>query len=371
MLQKYHPLWKVPEQPFYFNTALFGTSYTLDLVAEQYAAFGILDGDDWPENVTKSITGVDVYYENVTVGTGSTFHVSTQGVTGGDDVRPDNVDAQVFTADPSTLTAGVRSAHTFDVGRTVSKGQRISVVFRWSVFGSGSAVAVRSIASGVFNHDVGQCISSNSGTTWTGNGGGMPSIAFTCSDGSKIYFRGAGMEALTATTTNDFSSVSTGTGIDQGDERGMLWVPRRAYDLSGSTSFVRMTQLTSEADIVLYRDATVLQSRSLVSADNRDMSSAVRVDFLFDAPVRVNPGDNIRLVIKPTTLTVRWYRYAFSSAANIRKHWWGGDENEPDLRITNRVDGGAWNDPAGGDAAFTPCMLYGKRVALPGEHVRF
>lgn len=134
-----------------------------------------------------------------------------------------------------------------------------------------------------------------------------------------------------------------------------------------------MSGTTQTADLVLYRDTTVLASRSIPSSENRNTSAILAADLLFDAPIRVNPGENIRLIYKPTNAGGGCvnYRYSFSSQTNIRSHFWGGDEFEPDLRVTNRVNGGAWNDPAGGDAAFIPCLLYGKLVALPGQHIVF
>jgi hypothetical protein len=344
----------------YAAASFFSSAMTQDVDGEIAALWGSLQAPGWTSG-TKVITGVEVVYNSVTAGTGSTWRVSLQDlVTDSSVTRPDGVLDQVWTGDPSSFTANSVVTHTFATTRTVSPGDRLAVAFDYAVFGSGSIIAVRTLGESTSSADVGVAVSSNAGSTWSSSGS-LPAVAFVCDDGSRVYFYRATVLPVAVSVSGDYSAASTGTGIDSGDERGMLWVPKKAYTLTGFSTYVRMTGTTSALEIRLYRDTTLLASREFGPAQNRNLSNPYILGMTFSSPIQVGAGENIRAVVRPTVGSSRWYRYTFSSTADIVR-FFGGSDYETDLQITNRVDDGAWNQPTGGGAAFTPTQFYGTAV---------
>lgn len=361
--------------PFNFaqNNAPIAGVLTQDLSGEKAAFLGPLDSPTWVSG-TKTITGVVVRYTSVTVGTGSTWRVSLQDLAAATvPLQPDGVVDQEWTGAPQAGWSTSDVTHTFTTTRTVSKGDRLAVVFDYSVFGSGTILSLGAIDILTPEFvDVG-CVNMPNGGAWALSGD-IPNIEFVCDDGSRIYFRDCYFRITTFAAGTDYNQSGTGTTIDAGDERGILWVPRRSYELSEVSAALRLTNASSTADLCLYRDNTLLASRSFSSADNRNLSVHLNAIMRLNTKIVVSAGENIRLTLKPTSgssFGIRWYRYTLDSV-DSRIRFLGGNDFEPNVSVTNRVDEGAWNTPATADTSLAVGMqFFGRQIAAPGQHIVF
>ncbi|MFN9952580.1 MAG: hypothetical protein ACK55I_05715, partial [bacterium] len=127
--------------------------------------------------------------------------------------------------------------------------------------------------------------------------------------GSKLYYQygNFGMTSASFLAT-DYLSNFTGTGIDSGDERGMLWIPKNTYDIVEAKLLTRMVDPTTDMDMCLYRDTTLLASESYDNSKNVGTGERVAYGVKLTTPVRVYPGDNIRLTAKVKVSQIRWNR---------------------------------------------------------------
>ena len=189
----------------------------------------------------------------------------------------------------------------------------------------------------------------------------MP-IQFICSDGSTLTFRGIPDAFLVASSvSSDYASTATGTGIDSGDERGMLWIPKRTYDIDRFVMIGRLVQTSSIANFNMYRDTALLAQKTYTSQSNPNLANFYRYSVNIDPPVRVFPNDNIRFTVAPQTGTTRHVRVSFGSTEQMQ-NLLGGDDDETNFSYTNRVDGGAWNTPTGATSSLHMLQIYGNEV---------
>jgi len=190
----------------------------------------------------------------------------------------------------------------------------------------------------------------------------LASLRLKTSDNSTLYYKYGyvGMMKDSSVTSN-FQSNTTGTGLDSGDERGMLWVPKKTYDLMGFNVLSRIPDSTGEVDFCIYRDTTLLTSRSVGPDENVITGAPCTYGMTFPNTIRVFPNDNIRVTVKPRVLSARWYRFSMISDSDMNV-FFGGDQYENNLSLTNRVDEGAWNTPPSASSSFTPVQLYGYEV---------
>jgi hypothetical protein len=166
------------------------------------------------------------------------------------------------------------------------------------------------------------------------------------------------------TTSNDFTSASVGTTIDGGDERGMLWIPKKTYDITKFELIGRLTQNTSVADFRMYRDTTLLANNIVTPLTNR-----VAIDFSsfpvnMYPPIRVYPGDNIRFTTAAISGSVRHMRFSFDTEESM-KNYLGGDDDETNFSLTNRIDEGSWNTPPSASQSIIPIQVFGMEVTGP------
>lgn len=346
-------------QPFpsgeFLHNGVNGETLNMNVASRQVMFYGNLWAPGWNSG-TKTIVGVRLVVSAKTNGTGSTVRMSLQDMTTTYPFKPDGTRDQEWTGAPADFGTGVQD-FTFGSNRSVSPGDLLGFVMEFSVFGSGSAVALRTIAGKeISSDDVGYMSSSDTGATWT-RALGNPQIAFICDDASLVYFTGIPFLLTGVNTSSDFQASSTGTGIDGGDERGILWVPRRAHRISAVSTLLRLAGTTSVCDLCVYRGTTLLAARTY-DATRNNSTSFYFVATLEFSELDVHPDEEIRLVLKPTTSTVRWLRYSFRDAADLAAYF-GGDDLENRISLTNRVDGGPWNAPSTGDASFAPFQVHG------------
>jgi hypothetical protein len=256
------------------------------------------------------------------------------------------------------------AVHTLNTGRTVSIDEEVALYFRWSTFASTAALYLNyinttfTIDSPVFR------FSTNSGTAWADRED-LPQVEFICDDGSIIYFKGADFFYVGATPGTAYTSASTGTGIDGGDERGVLWIPNKTYNIDAVAHVIRpatTSNASSSVELCLYKDTTLLASRSVtLASENFPATSAGGrvINFPLTPPIRVNASDNIRATVKPVVGEFRWFAWTLSSSAHLSRYF---SEVEDNISITNRIDGGAWNTPTDADSSYTPVQFYGREV---------
>ncbi len=358
-----NPILKTPEFVDYLTTNLQAGLLTIDTAGEQVFLYGTLVSQSWSEG-TKNITGMQVSYLSVTANANSVVEITLQNISSsGNPIKPEGVPLAIWSGS-LTFPASSVVTHTFTSSYTVSPEARLGAVFRYSTFVATSAFnLVTPSNTGIPQNSVGVSTSTNSGSTWSVNSA-RPPVRFICDDGSVLYFKDAYTGMLTSRNTGvDFNGNSTGTGIDSGDERGILWIPKKTYDITAFKILGRTTNVATSADFILYRDNTVLVSQSMVPSNLITLSSALDYGKVFDTPIRVYPGDNIRITCKPlsTAAGVRTFRYTFENEAEM-KLFFGGENAESNISFTNRVDEGAWNTPPSASFSMWPAQIYGVEV---------
>lgn len=333
----------------------------IDAAAEKLFFYGTLESPDWKSG-TKDITQVRLVCSAVTQGTGTTtVRVGLSDIALGTPPRDDGVLDQSGTIALTGLAANTMFTITLDAPRTVSVGARLGVVVEFSEFGTGPSLQIRTMtAVNATGHSCGISEYFGAGPSWFARTG-YPNVVFICSDGSQLYFRGA-FGAFTGGSAPDFNSGSTGTGLTNGDERGIHWVPKADWLLDGLSVPVRVANADADFDMVLYRDTTVIWSKSYVADSFASVGAMQLLEDVFDAPVRVNAGENIRFTMKPTTTNnVRLLRMTFHNEVD-KLNFYGGSDAENAIEVTNRVDGGAWNRPTGAESESCSMDLFGYEI---------
>ncbi len=335
--------------------------------------WGTPTSESWTTG-TKEITGVEVVYDVMT--TASVIQVSLQNVTmSSTGVRiPDGIILSSWSGS-SSIDIGKVVTHSFSSTYTISTGSSIATVLEYVDRGPTlPQLGFRALTTYTpRDGSVSATIKVSTASAWVNSGDYLAPIKFLCSDGSKLYYQN-GYTSMTSASfgATDYNSSSTGTGIDSGDERGILWIPKKTYDITEVKLGVRIVDSTSAADICLYRDTTLLASQSYTNSENIATGNRVAYGIVLPTPIRVYPGDNIRLVTKPTVGNVRWDRLSFMTDQDLID-FFGGSKYETNLSITNRVDGGAWNTPVSASTSYTPVQFYGYEATgaslLSGSYV--
>jgi hypothetical protein len=324
------------------------------------AVWGTLVSESWSSG-TKEIVSIETVYGTIT--TASVIQVSLQNITSSSDsiIVPDNNILAVWTGSTANITSDNLVTHSLFTPYIISTGSVIATVLEYiDRGGTLPQLGFKGFDTyPVADNNVGASIKLSTASTWTATADYLTCIRFRCSDNSFVYYQNGYLGLLSSSTgTATYQSNTTGTGIDGGDERGMLWVPKKTYDITEFRVNVRFPSSTSEADIVLYRDTTILTSQSI---DNLLSSTRFAYGQVLNIPIRVYPNDNIRLTVKPRVLDARWDRLSFVSSDDMVT-FFGGPTAESNLSVTNRVDGGAWNTPIGAEYSFTPIQFYGREV---------
>ena len=327
------------------------------------AVWGTPTSESWTTG-TKDITGVEVIYSTLT--TASVIQVSLQNVTmsAGGVRTPDGVILAVWSGSSSFGRVGELVTHSFASPYVISTGSVIATVLEYLDRGpSLPQLGFRGLVTySPLSEEFGASIKSSTASAWAPTGDYFAPIRFICSDGSKLYYRNGyvGMTSASTSATN-YGPTTTGTGIDSGDERGMLWIPKKTYDIVEARLGVRLTDATTQADIALYKDTTLLASQSYTNSENIATGNRAAYGIKLNTPIRVYPGDNIRLTTKPRASTVRWDRLSFMTNEDMID-FFGNSQYETNLSITNRVDEGAWNTPVSASSSYTPIQFYGYEV---------
>lgn len=330
------------------------------------AIWGTPISESWTTG-TKDITGVEVVYATLTAS--AVIQVSLQNVTMSAStptagVRvPDGIPLASWIG-TSSFSASTLVTHSFSSPYTISTGSTIATVLEYANRGP----VLPQLGFRAFQTyparaaEFGATIKSSTASAWVSTADYFAPIRFICSDGSKLYYRNGyvGMPSASSAAI-DYGPTATGTGIDSGDERGMLWVPKKTYDIVEARLGVRLTDANTETDICLYRDTTLLASQSYTNSENLGTGTRVALAVTPTASIRVYPGDNIRLTAKPRVATTRWDRLSFMTAEDMID-FFGNSQYETNLSITNRVDEGAWNTPVSASSSFTPVQFYGYEV---------
>lgn len=343
-----------------FSNAVYVGLQTIDTFGEQTACWGSVVSQSWVSG-TKDIVAVEAVYNTLTAVTGAIWHVSLQNLSSSaNPIRPDGVVQQVWTGSTSLLSLSNVVSHTLDVPRTVNVNDKFAAVFKYDTFAATAVVSVRATTKAVSVEEIGSSVSTTTGSTWVDNGSSIPSVRFRCSDGSYIYFDGQNGISTSFAIGTDFLQNSTGTGIDSGDERGVLWIPKKSYMITSAASLMRRTGAATTVNLCFYKDEQLLASQSFDSSSNRTISNHHMVGITFDPPIRVESGSSYRLTQQPTSTTngVRWYRYGFNSPED-KVMYLGGVDAESEISITNRVNLGSWNTPISASFSFHPVQFYG------------
>lgn len=335
-----------------FTSANYGnTMAIMDASTETAVYAGYVNAPGWTSG-TKEINRIECVAQAKANGTGTTtvrVGIGDPDLAAGPPIRPDAID-QSGEIDIASITAGTPFTITLGTNRTISLGDYLCVQVDFSAFGTGPTLTMISIGGlGLTNLPQGSGIVT---ATQTFRGSGPAVVLLTTTD-ERIYFDPCLPPPKNATASGtDYNSSSTGTTIDGGDERGMLWIPQQAWDITRIEAVLRFAGITSDAEMVIYKDTTVLHTIAIDAALAGQVGTNGNWTFNIETPVRVNAGENIRITFKPTTTNnVRIYRERLFSAAD--RVLYG---SEYDVAATNRVDGGAWNAPTS-STEYTPLFV--------------
>ncbi len=361
----FNPIINYPPFVAATDSNVFGAILTQDTFGEQVLIWGTPTSESWTTG-TKEITGVEVVYNTVTANSASTWNVSLQALSSsGNPIKPTGIPLAVWSGSvtSSILVVDRPITHSFTSSYTISTGSKLGVVFKYDTFVAPTTVNVRSlVGKGDFNSLYGINTSTTTGSTWGVQSGNAPVIRFLCSDNTKLFFQGTpDVMTRNAGISNDFSSTATGTALDSGDERGVLWIPKKTYDITQFKITARLTQTSSVANFRMYRDTTLLANKTVTPSDNPDVSTFFGYAVNLPTPIRVYPNDNIRFTQMPVSGNLRHTRYTFATPEDLQK-FYGGDDDETNFSYTNRVDAGAWNTPSGATSSSMLLQIYGDEV---------
>lgn len=346
------------------NVNLSSTIITMDLSGEQLFLWGTPISESWTSG-TKDITGVRLTYATVTVNSTSVLNISLQlPSASANPTRPNGTPLAVWSGSVTAANFNTTSpvTHSFTSSYTISPNTKIGMLFKYDIFNATTQLAPRGIASRTeYNPVYGTSTSDTTGSVWNAGTGIIP-IQFICSDGSTLTFTGIPDAFIVASSvSSDYSSTTGGTGIDSGDERGMLWIPKKTYDIDKFVMLGRLVQSSSVATFNMYRDTTLLAQKTYTSQSNPNVQTFYKYFVDINPPVRVYPNENIRFTTAPQSGTVRNVRISFGSTEQL-KNFLGGDDDEIEFSYTSRTDGGAWNTPPGATSSLHMLQIYGNEV---------
>lgn len=359
MTRFYNKILNTPETFVPFDNILNAVT-TMDTANEATFVCGPLVSQSWTAG-NKEITGIELVYSIITSNANSVVDISLRNVTSSaGQAAPDTTPLAVWSGSWTGFSAAQVIQHLFTSSYSVAPETTLGLYFRYTTFQSSTAFNLQGyipVFSSMTQNEVMTSLTTDGGSTW-GQGTIFPQIRVLCSDGSILYFKNAyfGM-GRTSNVSNDYNPNSTGTGDEGGDERGTLWIPKKTYDLMGYNIYGRATNVSSSLECVLYRDTTVLISQSISDSEILRPNDDHAWGLQFDTPIRVYPGDNIRLTQKATNLTVRNFTIYFENEYE-KKLYYDGE----DVSLTNRIDEGAWNTPPGATASVWPVQFYGYEV---------
>ena len=346
------------------NINLFTTILTQDTAGEQIYAWGTPTSESW-DSGTKEITGIEVVYGLLTFNASSILNISLQEPSSsGNPIKPNDIPLAVWSGSVTSdnLRLNVPITHSFTSSYTISPNTKLGVVFKYDTFTAPTTINVRAFTTNDFNSSYGIPTSTTSGASWTAGTAGMICMRFLCSDGSKLFFDGA-LNSMQqgADTSATFTSTSTGTTVNSGDERGILWIPKKTYDITNFQFVARLPTTDSVAQLRMYRDTELLASRTLTPLDNPEILTFYAYWVNLPTPIRVYPNDNIRFTQLPISSSIRHVRFTFPTPTDMQNYF-GGDNDETNFSYTNRVDGGAWNTPIGAESSSVLLQIYGTEV---------
>lgn len=358
-----------------YNVSFSATATSvIDAAAEKLFFYGVPWHPDW-RGGSKNISQVIIVPSTVTQGTGTTtVRVGLSDIAASPGEFPPRDDGVLDQSGSIALTSVVSNVPltiTLDSARAINFNDRVGVVVEFSEFGTGPALSLRTnvinVATG-YTTGISEYIGAPAWTARTA----YPNIVLVCDDGSRLYL-GRATGNMPISVNSDYNSATTGTGIDSGDERGNLWIPRSTWDITDLTALVRAsTSPSADFDVVLYRDDTVLWSKSYEGDQLTIVNTHHVIDAAFDTPIRVNAGENIRMTVKATTVeNIRVVRHIWNHVDD-KKAFLGGAEEEYNVEVTNRVDTGSWNSPAGATGSFHMFQLTGNKHGGPyisGSHI--
>jgi hypothetical protein len=355
-----NPILQTPPLADALESSLITGLNNINTAGEVNAFVGFVTAPNWTSG-SKSITGIKLMYTALVQSGGSVWQVSLRSMSRGTyPAKPSASIDQFWTGSVTGLSTNTPITHSFNTARTVSPLDEMAVVVKWSTFVAGASANVAVYDAVATNEGVEVYVSADSEATWTPVGA-IPNMVFTCADGSELYFRGVEYfvtNYVTALTTT-FTSQSTGIGIDSGSERGILWIPKKQYDLQGVTTELRLANTASSAQMTLYRDTTPLASTIFTVADNSGTANYRVVSLNLTSSIVVSPQENIRVTLAPITGSIGWVRFGFQTPDDVKRFYGNVEDN---VAITNRVGTGSWNTPVSASASFTVTQFYGREV---------
>lgn len=329
-------------------------SPTLDASGEQQICVGEIDWDG--DDASKTIVGVRVKLNNKTLDSGASLLVGLADFDSADHTRYPKHDGtldQSVTVAAGDLTAYVVNEFTFGSSRSVTRGEKLCVVFELQDRTAGGInVQYMSTLSTSAHPTEGTAVVTNY-VNGSYAPGGAPNLEFVFSDASVGYYRGDTLARAGASYGFAVGDSDDGTSFIDGDEVGLYWEPSRASVLTGVQAVLAVSAYTADTDICLYVNGSLVQSWTVYGSEYINSgSSSMRIFFRrLTTPTVVLPGDVVRIVAYASSGAGTRYVGAITYDNNNARDWVHRGEV---LKVTHRNRaGGTWYEPhADSDNAF-------------------
>lgn len=310
-------------------------------------------------STTKDLRRLALSLGAVTAGTATIrFSVQDPDLGTGPAGRADATVDENYTVATTSLTANaVFETGDLSADRTITRGAPLMIVIDFSSWTSTASVVARLLQIAKQNGSP-ACTLYN-GATYT-NLSGLPLLGLIFSDGTRGTFAGTGL--VVATSNVDFNNATAlSASLDSGDERGNLWVPDAAGELTGVSAEYRYAGGTSDHELCVYRDTTLLATVTVDANVTPASGSTIFWDFVFSAPISFSASDNLYFVLKPTTANnVRLPALDFAHADDLLAAFGGV------ISWAQREDGGAWATNTGHTTRMAPIYPRGRYSSAGG-----
>lgn len=268
--------------------SLTAVQLTLDAGTEVAAFVGPVC---WADRGTHDIRSVSYLAGTITDGSGTTRRTSLQdaSATAGPPLQPDGSVDQSFTS-TTMPTSDAWTTDTLTADRTnVAHGTLLSVVFDYSVFGSGTILNYQGFVA------ISDASLQSGAVLFTGTWAARPvnaNIILTAADGTIGWIEG-GMPCASTTVTE---ALNTGTTPD---EIALDFTPAHALEVDEVWAMVNPTSNSRNYEIILYEGVTA--QRTAVVDANTTQSIGSRINRRPIAPFTLTAGTTYRVAVKPTT----------------------------------------------------------------------
>jgi hypothetical protein len=325
----------IPKMPQWVTVPAFATTGLIDATGEKYA----VSGNVWfpARTGTKNISRVQFRWGTIVKAGGSALTISLQDVnlSAGPPMQPDETQDQtvaVANADAAFLSNTWYRSGTFNANRTVTYGDRLSVVVEYDGsgrLGADSVIITGITASASTSPFLTAVAALKTSGSWGIPGNSFPLIVLEFDDGTFGTLEGAAVASAIAS-----NAVNSGTAVS--DEYALVINFPFACKVDGLWVSV-FCAVGADFEVLLYSGTTALATVA-VSAKAITATVSQRYCFVPIPETTLTANTDYYVAIRPTTTNnVTVYTIDVNSA----NHWTVQDGGTA-LQFSTRVDQGSW-----------------------------